>query len=206
MCDLLDPASGDSVPALDDFQAGPKILLLDLARATEAEVHQLRLPLLGRLTALCLQFLRGRPAVAAIECLRSWGRLLRQVHAKDPGEGFEAVSCYVLYATRLDAGILGDLLERLIGPEAKEQLMSTGAKIEREARKQGRKEGLELGMAKGRAEGRADLFLRQLTARFGPPAPQLERRVRAASDADVECWAVALITAQSLEQVFAEPR
>jgi hypothetical protein len=153
---------------------------------------------LGRLTALCLQLLRGQPSDAAADCLRRWASLLRQVHAKDPGEGFEAVSCYVIYASRLQVGALGELFEELIGPEAKELLMSTGARIEREARKLGRKEGRE--------EGRVDLFLRQLAARFGPPSEHIGRRVRSASAAEVDRWAIALLTAASLEQVFAESR
>lgn len=81
--------------------------------------------------------------------------------------------------------------------------MSTGAKIEREARRKGREEGREEGRAEGRYQGRAELLLRLLAARFGPVTAAVEARISSGSATDLERWAVAVLTAGTIEQVFA---
>jgi hypothetical protein len=48
------------------------------------------------------------------------------------------------------------------------------------------------------------MLLHLLEARFGPPPAGLSGRVRAASSEQLERWAVRVLTAGSLEEVFRE--
>ena len=72
----------------------------------------------------------------------------------------------------------------MVGPHAEATLMSTANKL--------------------RAEGRAEILLRQLAKRFGPVPPDVQERVRAASIPDLDRWAETVLTAPTLEAVFAD--
>jgi hypothetical protein len=84
--------------------------------------------------------------------------------------------------------------------EAETMMQSTGEKIAQEARQQGRAEG----RAEGHLEGRAEILLRLLHARFGSVPIEAERRVRTATAAELDRWAIAVLTAPSLDDVFAD--
>lgn len=75
-------------------------------------------------------------------------------------------------------------------------------KVEERGRKQGRKEGLEQGLEQGRAEGAAAVLERVLAQRFGALPQTVRKKLVKASAAEVEAWTDALVTAQSLKQVF----
>jgi hypothetical protein len=64
-------------------------------------------------------------------------------------------------------------------------------------------EGEAKGMAKGIAEGRAQLLLRLLTRRFGTLPAEVEERVRDTSIDELDACAERLLTAKSLDEVFA---
>ena len=55
----------------------------------------------------------------------------------------------------------------------------------------------------GRAEGRRGLLARQLTLKFRAPLREVEARVAAASLDETERWAERILTASTLEEVFA---
>lgn len=65
--------------------------------------------------------------------------------------------------------------------------------------KEGEREGLQKGIEKGERR----LLLRQLRRRFGALPPWAEERVELAPLEQVEAWADALLTATSLDEVFA---
>lgn len=73
----------------------------------------------------------------------------------------------------------------------------------REGKKEGRKEGLELGLAQGRIEGAAMLLERLLTQRFGPLTKTARNKLVNATEEQIAAWSDALVSAQSLKQVFA---
>jgi len=73
-------------------------------------------------------------------------------------------------------------------------------------RQEGMQEGLEQGLELGRTEGAAALLERQLERRFGPLPKTARSKLAKASVAEVEVWSDALLTAQSLRQVFGAPR
>ncbi|MBF0426726.1 MAG: DUF4351 domain-containing protein [Magnetococcales bacterium] len=61
-----------------------------------------------------------------------------------------------------------------------------------------------MGKQEGRLEGKADLLLRQLRQRFGPQLPGwVEARIAAADAATIERWGDRVLTASSLEELFA---
>jgi hypothetical protein len=183
------------------------IVVFDLARMTEAGLLQLPQPPFAHLGLLCLQGMPRRSAAQAEAALRRWAELLVQVRAGDPGEDCSAISWYLLFVTGLTTERSARLFAELLGPEAEEIPMSTGARIEREARRkgleEGRAEGREQGREEGRDQGRVEILLRLLTARFGSVTPKVEHRVRSGSASDLERWAVAVLTAGTVEQVFA---
>lgn len=84
-----------------------------------------------------------------------------------------------------------------------EQGLKQGLKQGRqEGRQEGREEGLEQGLEQGRAEGAAALLERLLAQRFGPLPQTVRKKLIKATAAQVEVWTDALVTAQSLKQVF----
>ncbi|MBI5852755.1 MAG: DUF4351 domain-containing protein [Planctomycetes bacterium] len=58
------------------------------------------------------------------------------------------------------------------------------------------------GRAEGRAEERRELVLRLLTRRFGALPAAHEGILRAASPEDLERWAMRLLDARSIDEVF----
>jgi len=78
------------------------------------------------------------------------------------------------------------------------------AEGEERGRTEGRTEGRAEGRTEGRVEGEYRLLSKQLERRFGPLPALLAARLEAAGSAELERWGVRLLSAQSLEEVFAE--
>ena len=57
----------------------------------------------------------------------------------------------------------------------------------------------------GREEGREQLLLSQLRHRFGALPEDVVKRVEAGSAAEVERWALCVLDARTLDEVFAQP-
>jgi predicted transposase YdaD len=64
--------------------------------------------------------------------------------------------------------------------------------------------GKDEGLARGRLEGEAKLLLRQLALRFRTVPDEVAARVRSASEAELERWGERVLTAASLDEVFAD--
>jgi hypothetical protein len=58
------------------------------------------------------------------------------------------------------------------------------------------------GIKKGRAEGQAELLLRQVERRFGPVTDEVTQRIRTAAGPQLELWALNILDAATLEDVF----
>lgn len=114
----------------------------------------------------------------------------RALAAPGGGESIDVLWSYVLAVSDVtDAQLRATV--RPAGPLAEESVMSTAKRLHAK------------GKAEGKAEGRADLLLRQLDARFGPLPIAVVARVHAASAADLERWALAVLSAPTLAAVFA---
>ena len=70
-------------------------------------------------------------------------------------------------------------------------------------RSEGLQQGLQQGMQKGLKQGEARLLLRLLSRRFGPVPKHIETRILSATPTTLEHWSDRLLTARTLEDVFA---
>jgi predicted transposase/invertase (TIGR01784 family) len=75
-------------------------------------------------------------------------------------------------------------------------------KAEEFGMRNGREEGLAEGRSEGRSEGKAALLLQQLTHKFGPLSSDAKERITSASVENLDAWALNLLQASTLEQVF----
>ncbi|KZK74479.1 MAG: hypothetical protein A3K90_08800 [Pelodictyon luteolum] len=62
--------------------------------------------------------------------------------------------------------------------------------------------GMSQGMAQGRVEGESRLLKRQLERRFGMLPEWAAEKLSRATEQELEAWAEAILTAQTLEGVF----
>lgn len=60
-------------------------------------------------------------------------------------------------------------------------------------------------VAEGREEGQKEVLIELLGEKFVEPSDEVRERVRAADGAQLRIWLKRVLTAQSIEQVFAEP-
>ena len=58
------------------------------------------------------------------------------------------------------------------------------------------------GKVEGKVEGNADMLLKLLACRFGAVPEDTRTRIYAASIADLDAWAAAVLSASSLDEVF----
>lgn len=62
----------------------------------------------------------------------------------------------------------------------------------------------ELGMEKGESAGEKRFLLRLLRGKFGEPSPEVLQRIEAAGTDQLEQWGERILSANSMEEVFAE--
>jgi hypothetical protein len=92
------------------------------------------------------------------------------------------------------------LLEREIGPETKDIIVTPGQQLI----EQGRQQGLEQGLEQGRQQAIQALLLRQLRLRFGDAVDShVEQRVATASAEELETWSMRVLSAATLAELFA---
>ena len=78
-----------------------------------------------------------------------------------------------------------------VGDEGKEEIMTAADQL------------MERGRAQGRQQGLRDVVLTQLRARFGALPDAVVARVGVAGTAELDRWSVSLLTAPTLDGVFA---
>jgi len=139
---------------------------------------------------------------------------LERLVAAAAGAGLTEVVLVVRYLFKAsefaDRTRLRQVLARIL-PGQEDEVMSTVAQelmAEGEAKGlvKGRAEGRAEGRVEGRAEGKVDILLRLLGRRFGPVAPEIAARVRAADAGQLDIWADRVLDAETLDAVFAETR
>ncbi len=69
-------------------------------------------------------------------------------------------------------------------------------------KREGKIEGRLEGKLEGKLEGETSLIERQITHRFGPPSPDTQARLKAATLEQIEQWAENILDAATLEDVF----
>ena len=69
----------------------------------------------------------------------------------------------------------------------------------------GEERGLQKGRQEGRAAERSELLLLQLEAKFGSgPSEGYRARIEQASEAVIRAWLIRLLTADTIDAVFAD--
>ncbi|MET8774317.1 Rpn family recombination-promoting nuclease/putative transposase [Nocardia sp. NPDC004654] len=116
--------------------------------------------------------------------------LIEDLHAILDGPGgtdeFQCVASYILIVGDTQQADLQPLIDRL-GPRAKEAIVTTAERLR----------------AEGRAEGRANALIDLLTSKFGPIPARIADTIHAADPTQVRTWTVRVLTATTLDEVFA---
>src|SRR5207253_6825630 len=98
-------------------------------------------------------------------------------------------------------GALQSLLERDLGPEAKDAIMTA----EQQLIEQGIAQGIAQGIEKGRRQGVQEVLLRLLRQRFGNEVTaHVEQRIATASVEENEAWSARVLSAATLSELFAD--
>lgn len=93
-------------------------------------------------------------------------------------------------------------VERFYQEEWKEKGLREGLE---EGLQQGMEKGIEQGAALGRRQGESNMLRKLLEHRFGALPDWVEPRLAAAEEPELERWSLALLTANSLDEVFGQP-
>jgi flagellar biosynthesis/type III secretory pathway protein FliH len=91
----------------------------------------------------------------------------------------------------VDREQLARRLRPLVGQEVEEAMMTYAEKLKQEGHDQGQQ------------EGQCKMLLRQLTRRFGVLPEAVEKRIARAEAAELQDWALRVLDARSLDEVFA---
>jgi predicted transposase/invertase (TIGR01784 family) len=178
---------------LTTFQPRLQFLLDDLTICTEAMIRARPLSAMAQLTLLFLRFLPQMTDEAALRALGRWRALLTAVDATRERQLCRgALSSYLLDVTNLPADRLNETVARIVSKPNEDFAMSTADKLRAEGR------------AEGRAQERIEVVLRLLTARFGPLPTDLAARVSSASMDALDRWALRILDASSLAEVFVD--
>jgi hypothetical protein len=205
-----EPRSFDAlidVPAVVRLAVEPYLvrfsyLLHDLSEISDEElrVGAMRTALI-KLVALCFKHARTRADF--LQILGRWMDVVREV-ARAP-HGLEALAQVMQYILEVNDHVepeqLQGLLEREIGPEAKDAIMTAGQRLI----EQGRQQGIEQGRQQGIQQGIQGVLLRLLRQRFGDAvSAQVEQRIATASPEQVEAWTGRVLSAATLAEVLTD--
>jgi hypothetical protein len=188
-------------PAVEPYLVRFSYLLLDVSEISDDELRDgaMRTALV-KLVTLCFKHARGSADI--VQNLGRWMKIVREV-ARAPN-GLEALAQIMRYILEVNEQVspeaLQALLEREIGPETKDIIVTTGQQLI----EQGRQQGLEQGREQGRQQGIQALLLRQLRQRFGDAVDtHVEQRIGTASVEQLETWSMRVISAATLAELFA---
>jgi predicted transposase YdaD len=165
----------------------------DLALVDEEAVRRRKLTAVATMAIVLLQWLRSTEDALAL--LERYILVLEDVaRGHDGRQRVAALLEYVIKVGEIGPDALRDFVHRL-GPVAEEAYVTTAQKLTEEA--------LARGRAEGKAEGKAELVLRQLSLRFGPLSDAVSERVHGAAPGLLDTWAEKVLTASTLDDVFA---
>ena len=111
--------------------------------------------------------------------------------------GLEALAQVMRYILEVNEHVgpeaLPALLERDLGPEAKDAIMTAGQRLIEQGRQQGRQQGIQ------------ELLLLLLRQRFGDAVDaHVKQRIVTASIEQIEVWSARVLSAATLAELFAD--
>ncbi|WP_428262282.1 hypothetical protein [Haliangium sp.] len=158
---------------------------------------------LAPITRLVLLAMKPAAPARMLAQLRSHHADIRVVlHAPGGKDALETV-LYYLWSTNdeLTPEHLTEELKPIVGQEIESPMQTVAQRIEQ----RGFDKGLDKGLDKGREEGRRLLLLDLLEERFGSLPEAVRQRVHDADQIEVRRWSIRILTATSLDEVFATP-
>jgi predicted transposase YdaD len=183
-------------PDVEPYLVRFAYLLSDLSEISDEELRGKPWTALTKLTAM--SFKHARTRAGFIQILGGWMDVAREVVSAPNGlEALAQVMRYILEVNdHVTLEALQAVLEREIGPQAKDTIVTTGQQLIEQGRQQGIEQGIE--------QGRRQLLLRLVRERFGNDVNvQAEQRIATASIEEVEAWSGRLLSAATLADLFA---
>ncbi len=186
---LLDVPAGLR-PAVESYLVRFEYVLHDLSAISDDELRGGAMrTALAKLVAMCFKHARTRADF--LQILGRWMDVVREV-LRAP-HGMEALAQVMRYILEVNENIepeaLQALLEREVGLEAKDAIMTAGQRL----------------IEQGRQQGAQGVFLRLLRQRFGDAVnAQVEQRIATASLAQVEAWTGRVLSAATLPEVIGD--
>jgi predicted transposase/invertase (TIGR01784 family) len=184
-------------PAVAPYLVQFAYLLHDLSEISDAELRASAMTALAKLVALCFKHARTRADL--LEILGRWMDVVRDVVRAPNGlKALAQVLCYLLEVSdHVQRDALTKLLERELGPEAKEAIVTAGQQLIEQGRQEGRQEG--------RQQGIREVLLHLLRQRFGHEVDaHVEQRIATASAEQLETWSMRVLSAATLAELLAD--
>jgi len=194
--ELLDVPAGVR-PAVAPYLVQFAYVLHDLSAISDDELRNAaRMTALAKLVALCFKHARTRADF--IEILVRWMDVVREV-ARAPN-GLKALVQVMRYILEVHEPIqreaLEALMEREVGPQAKDAIVTAGQQLIQQ--------GIQQGIQQERQRFQESL-LRRLRQRFGDEVDaHVERRVAAASGEQLETWTMRVLSAATVAELLAD--
>jgi predicted transposase/invertase (TIGR01784 family) len=181
-------------PAVAPYLVQFAYLLNDLSEISDDELrNRAMLTALAKLATICLK--HARTSTDFTKILARWMDVAGEVARAPNGlNALAQVLCYILEVNdHVEREALQALLERELGPEAKEAIVTAGQRIREEGRQEGRR------------EGECAVLLRQLRRRFGAEVDtDIEQRITTASIEQIDTWTERVLSAATLAELLAE--
>lgn len=178
-------------PHLEPLLPNLRFLLDDLSREDDAALSARAGSALLRLFLLCITRIRHGASLRD-ELRRLAGAFRAAREAPDTGRALIDVLTYIAQVRDLSGDELYDLVLTEIGPEMEPDMTSTYDQL------------VNQGRAEGRAEARVEMLLGQLVRRFGELPAAVQDRVRGGTEEELRRWALSVLDARSLDDVFAD--
>jgi predicted transposase/invertase (TIGR01784 family) len=188
-------------PALLPHLVRFSYLIDDLSEISDDELRARAMTALVRLVDACFKHARTRADL--LEILSGWADVVREVISAPHGlESLALVMRYILLVNdHVEPEALQAFLDRVVGPDAKDTIMTAGERLIQK----GVEQGIEQGIQQGIQQGERALLLRQLRKRFGAQVDAtVERRLEAASAEQVAIWAERVLSAATLSELLAD--
>jgi hypothetical protein len=159
-------------------------LLDDLTRLSPRELRARAMPAFGLLALFVLRAASDRPFAKTVGL---FAELFDVVLWSDGPEALGTLFRYLSIVTREKGD---DLVETVL------------ASISELPRREGMNYHDAL-IEKGRSKGKAEVLLKQLTLKFGAPSPERRATIEGATTDELDQWAERILTAATLDEVFA---
>jgi len=196
IAELITPAPGE----LDRYRPHLHYLLLD-----EGSYHAHELAELRNLAAALFRLENSRTpedVQQVLQALIAWLQSPQQSHLR---RAFTIWLKRVFLPGRMPAVAFDEIQDlQEVTSMLSERVKDWTKNWKQQGIEEGLQEGLQKGRQEGLQEGKMDLLLRLLEWRFGAVSETISARVKQADSPTLELWSKRMLTAQTIEEVFAD--